>query len=216
MDPILSNAQRQPAYVPCVLVRMELRSGVVRLTDGGFAIHRGELYLAAQGGIGSLDTIGQLTEGGSGTTTRSEITINAESDVAVAALADPLNQTGLIQWWEGVIDPNTGLLIGEPLLKFQGQYDKARFTVSESSWSVVIECGTETELQLIPNSDWRANDAMHRKIWGELGHANVSRLTDDDYWRTEAPAGAITSGRPGGGGGGGGGQSEFSNNIHQF
>jgi|GEM_PF-576288 len=205
MDPVLSNAQRQPAYVPCVLVRMELRSGVVRLTDGGFAVYGGELYLAAHPGIGSLDTIGQLTEGGSGTTTRSELMINAESDVAVAALADPLNQTGLVQWWEGSIDPATGLLIGQPLLKFQGQYDKARFSVDESSWSVVIECGTESELQLIPNTDWRANDAMHRKIWGELGHANVSRLTDADYWRTEAPSGAIGSSRPAPVGGGGGG-----------
>ncbi len=205
MDQVLSNAQRQSVFTTCTLVRIELVSGVVRLTDGGFAIFGGELYLSAQDGIGALDSIGELTEGGSGTTTRAEITINAESDSAVAALADPLNQTGRVQWWEGAIDRETGLLIGEPLLKFQGQYDKARFTVDESSWSVMVECGTETELQLIPNSDWRANDAVHRRIWGELGQANVSRLTDPDYWRTEAPAGAISSGRPGGGRGGGGG-----------
>lgn len=191
MDPLLEASQRLPAYVPCVLVRMELQSGVVRLTDGGFAVYANEIYLGRQPGYGSLDTVGSLTEGGSGTTTRIELTINAETPAAMEDIANPLNQGGVVQWWEGSIDPATGALIGQPLRKFQGQFDYGRFTVGESSWSVVIECGTEGELQLIPNTDWRANDATHRRIWGELGHANVSRLTDDDYWRTEQPSGAI-------------------------
>lgn len=200
LDPALEAELRQPVHVPCVLVRLVLKSGTVRLTDGGFVVYAGEVYLGAHAGIGSLDTIGQLTEGGSGTTTRVELTINAESREAVQLLADPLNQTGLVQWWEGAIHAPSGQLIGQPKLKFQGQFDKARFTVDESSWEVVIECGTEGELQLIANTDWRANDATHRRIWNELGHANVSRLTDDDYWRTEQPPGAISTVTVGGGG----------------
>jgi len=193
MDPLLEAAQRQAAFVPCVLIRMEMEAGLLLLTDGGFCVYAGELYLSSQSGWGSLDTVGSLTEGGSGTTTRIELTLNAESAGAMENMANPLNQGGLVQWWEGAIDPATGALIGQPLLKFQGFFDFGRFTVDETSWSVVIECGTEGELQLIPNTDWRANDATHRRIWGELGHANVSRLTDDDYWRTEAPAGAIST-----------------------
>lgn len=205
MDPILEAAQRQRAYLTCTLLRMELKSGVVRLTDGGFAVYAGEIYLSQQPGIGSLDVIGALTEGGSGATTRVEMTLNAQDATAMEAIANPLNQGGLVQWWEGAMDPSTGALIGQPLLKFQGFFDFGRFSVDETSWSVSIECGTEGELQLIPNTDWRANDQLHRRIWGELGHANVSRLTDDDYWRTEAPAGAITTvtNPPIGGGGGG-------------
>lgn len=198
MDPLLEAAQRQAAYVPCILIRMEMKAGLLLLTDGGFVVYAGELYLGSQTGWGSLDTVGSLTEGGSGTTTRIELTLNAESTGAMQNMADPLNQGGLVQWWEGAIDPATGALIGQPILKFQGQFDFGRFTVDETSWSVVIECGTEGELQLIPNTDWRANDATHRRIWGELGHANVSRLTDDDYWRTEAPAGAISTVNNGG------------------
>lgn len=204
MDTALKAALHQPAPTVCTLVRIELQSGVVRLKDGGFAVYAGELYLGKQDGIGALASVGTITEGGSGTTTRVEVAINADSQQAVEDIANPLNQGGLVQWWEGAADPVTGALIGQPLLKFQGQFDFGSWSVDDTGWSITIECGTEGELQLIPNTDWRANDATHRRIWNELGHSNVSRLTDEDYWRTEAPAGAITSGVSGGGLGGGG------------
>ena len=194
MDPVYKAALQQPAPTVCTLIRMELKSGVVCLKDGGFAVYAGELYLGKQDGIGALESVGAMTEGGSGTTTRVSITINADSQQAVEDIASPLNQGGLVQWWEGAADPASGALVGQPLLKFQGQFDFGVWSVDESGWSIEVECGTEGELQLIPNTDWRANDATHRRIWGELGHANVSRLTDDDYWRTEAPKGAIQSG----------------------
>ena len=177
LDPTLEAGLRQPIHVPCVLVKIVLQSGAVRLTDGGFVLYAGELYLGNQVGIGSLDTIGQLTEGGSGTTTRCEITINAESTAAVELLANPLNQTGLVQWWEGAIAAPTGQLIGQPKLKFQGQFDKARFTVSESSWEVVVECGTEGELQLISNTDWRAEAPGGAISTGSSGRDPMPTLT---------------------------------------
>lgn len=200
MDVALEAQLRQAVYTPCVLVRIELAGTVICLTDGGFVVYAGEVYVEEQPGIGSLDTVGSLTEGGSGTTTRVEITLNATDDVAVAALCSPANQTCAVQWWEGAINPATGALVGTPELKFTGQFDTARFTVDESGWSVVIECGTEAELQLIPNTDWRMNSRCHQRAWpGERGFENVTWVTKPKYWRRSAPASGIQS--VGGGGG---------------
>jgi len=207
MDPVLEAGFRQPAVVKVTLVRIELQSGVLRLTDGGFVLFNSEVYVAAQSPYGVLDSIGQITEGGSGTTTRVEISLKPESDVAVSDLANPLNQGGLVQWWEGVINPAAGGLIGEPKLKFQGSYDKGRFTVDEQGWTLTIECGSEAELQLLANSDWRLNNSTHQRAWpGELGLRHVTNLPRQIFWRTEAPRGAISypTGTGGGTGGGGG------------
>lgn len=193
MDPTLEAGFRQPGVIKVTLVRIEFVSGTLRLTDGGPALFNSEVYLPEQAPFGVLDSIGQITEGGSGTTTRVEINLKPESDDAVAAMTNPLNQGGLVQWWEGVINPATGALIGEPKLKFQGSYDKGRFAVDESGWTLSIECGSEAELQLLANSDWRLNNSTHQRAWpGELGLRHVTNLPKQIYWRTEAPRGAVT------------------------
>jgi hypothetical protein len=205
MDATLESVLRQPGATLCTLVRIELQSGVLRLTDGGFAVYNTELYLGAQPGFGALKQVGQLSEGGVGAMTRVDIVINGESQTAVAALCDPLNQTGLVQWWEGAMHRPTGALWGTPELKFQGQYDIGRFVVNEEGWTVTLECGTEGERQMMANSDWRLNPTTHEDIWpGETGLRNVTWLDREIYWRKKAPKGAITTVVGGGGGTGGG------------
>lgn len=213
MDLALENAFRQPAPTKASLVRIEFKTGVMRLTDGGFALHNGELYQSVQSPFGVLDGIGQITEGGSGATTRVEISLKPESDLAVADMTNPLNQGALVQWWEGVIDPATGGLIGSPLLKFQGAYDKGRFSVDDQGWTLTIECGTEAELQLVQNSDWLLNNSTHQRAWpGELGLRHVTNLPKQIYWRTEAPRGAISYPTGSGTGTGGAGSGDSRNN----
>lgn len=199
MDPTLEAGFRQPGVIKVTLVRIEFVSGTLRLTDGGPALFNSEVYLPEQAPFGVLDSIGQITEGGSGTTTRVEINLKPESDAAVAAMTNPLNQGGLVQWWEGVINPATGALIGEPKLKFQGSYDKGRVAFDESGWTLSIECGSEAELQLLANSDWRLNNSTHQRAWpGELGLRHVTNLPKQIYWRMEAPRGAVTAPQPSG------------------
>lgn len=201
MDSVLEAALRQPSPVKVTLVKIVFASGTMRLCDGGFVQHAGELYLSSQSPFGVLDQVGEATEGGSGTTTRLEISLNPESPEAVAAMAHPSNQGGLVQWWEGAVNESTGLLIGEPKLKFEGFYDKARFSVGKS-WSLTVECITESARQLIPNTDWRLNNSTQQRAWsGDMGCANVTNLDREEYWRTEAKTGAIVTGGGSGSGG---------------
>ena len=192
MDSALVAGLQAAAPIKCTLVRIALEAGAVCLTDGGFvAFDAGagaELYLGEHPDIGSLDSVSSISDGAEATTTRVEVVILPRDDVAAATLGAPANQGARVQWWEGVVDPASGGLVGEPLLKFDGEIDKPRLSVGDS-WALTLECGTQAERQLEPNADWRLNHAFHSRVWpGETGLINVTNSVRKIYWRQQAPS----------------------------
>lgn len=191
MDVSLVAAFQQPAPIKCTLVRFDMPGGAICLTDGGFAVHDAgegegpETYFGRHPVYGVLSSVGSIKDGADAQTTRIDIVILPASDVATAALGNPSTQGVRVQWWEGVIDPVTGGLMGQPELKFDGEIDKPRLQVGES-WSLTLECGTQAERQLEPNADWRLNNSFHQKIWGtgELGLQFVDGVTRKKEWRS--------------------------------
>jgi len=189
MDATQVIALQQPSPIKATFLRVDLPGGPLCLTDGGFSVHDAgegqgpETYIDEHPLYGVLDSVPSIKDGAEAETTRLDIVILPGTDTGAAALASPSIQGVRVQWWEGVIDWNTGGLLGQPLLKFDGELDRARLTVGES-WSLVLECGTQAERQLEPNEDWRLNDAFHRLCWpGEMGLANVTNVTVKDEWR---------------------------------
>ncbi|MNV24825.1 hypothetical protein D3C71_1159010 [compost metagenome] len=190
MDASLVAALQQPAPIKCTLVRFDMPGGAICLTDGGFAVHDAgegegpETYFGRHPVYGVLSSVGSIKDGADAQTTRIDIVILPASDVATAALGNPSTQGVRVQWWEGVIDPATGGLMGQPELKFDGEIDKPRLQVGES-WSLTLECGTQAERQLEPNADWRLNHAFHSRIWpGELGLQYVDGVARKNEWRS--------------------------------
>lgn len=191
MDASLVAAFQQPAPIKCTLVRFDMPGGAICLTDGGFAVHDAgegegpETYFGRHPVYGVLSSVGSIKDGADAQTTRIDIVILPASDVATAALGNPSTQGVRVQWWEGVIDPVTGGLMGQPELKFDGEIDKPRLQVGEG-WSLTLECGTQAERQLEPNADWRLNNSFHQKIWGtgELGLQFVDGVTRKKEWRS--------------------------------
>jgi hypothetical protein len=189
MDAALVAALQGPAPIKATLVRFDLPGGALCLTDGGFVDfdagegEGAELYLSRDPVYGVLGGAPTISDGADAQTTRLDIVILPASDTAAAALASPTLQGVRVQWWEGVMDDATGQLIGEPELKFDGEFDKARFSVGDS-WSMTLECGTQAERQLEPNADWRLNHAFHSLIWpGEKGLIFVDGVTRKKEWR---------------------------------
>lgn len=191
MDTSLVVAYQQPAPIKCTLVRFDMPGGAICLTDGGFAVHDAgegegpETYFGRHPVYGVLSSVGSIKDGADAQTTRIDIVILPASDVATASLGNPSTQGVRVQWWEGVIDPVTGGLMGQPELKLDGEIDKPRLQVGES-WSLTLECGTQAERQLEPNADWRLNNSFHQKIWGtgELGLQYVDGVTRKKEWRS--------------------------------
>lgn len=189
MDAGLEAGYRLVSPVTASLVRIDLPGGPLCLTDGGFAVFDAgegegpETYFARHQTYGTLGSLPSVKDGADAKTTRVEVEVLPPSDIAVAALASPSLQGVRVQWWEAIIDRGTGGLIGEPLLKFDGELDKPRFRVGDS-WALTLECGTQAERMLEPNADWRLNNAFHQRIWpAELGLIHVDGVTRKVEWR---------------------------------
>lgn len=187
MDPVLEGGYGGIAPVVAVLVRLDLPDDIICLTDGGFANYDGFTYLGEHPDYGVLSKVSEISDGAEVTTTRVNITILPSSDIAVADLGSPFAQGSRVRWWEAVVDPSTGLLIGEPELKFDGELDKPSFSVG-ASWEMMLECGTQAERQVEANADWRLNHAFHTTIWpGETGLEFVTSVTRKLEWRERPP-----------------------------
>lgn len=187
MDSVLVAGFQQPAPFKATLVRINLPSGAVCLTDGGQVDYAGETYHGRHPNHGVLSSVGTISDGAESETTRVEITILPDDGASAAEFGSPNSQGVRVQWWEAVIDPTTGGLIGVPLLKFDGEIDLPRLSVGDS-WSITLECGTQAERQLEDNADWRLNHALQSKIWpGDLGLVNVTNVTVKTEWRSRPP-----------------------------
>lgn len=190
MEAVHNAALQQASPIKATLVRFDLPGSPLCLTDGGFVVFDAgdgngpETYIDQHPTYGVLDSVPSIKDGADSETVRLDIVILPATGTGAAALASPSIQGVRFQWWEAAVDWNTGLLLGQPLLKFDGELDRARLTVGET-WSLAIECGTQAERQLEPNEDWRLNDSFHRLCWpGELGLSNVTNITVKDEWRS--------------------------------
>lgn len=195
MDPLLEAALRQGSWTRAILVRLDLPDGVACFTDGGVVAFDcgdgdgAEIYWSNHPTWGLLN--GVPTGMGSSTggqNTRVDIGFLPKDAETTAALTDPLNQGVRVRVWRGAVNRTTGALIGAPSLRFDGELDTPSMTVGENGRVVTWECGTEADLQLEDNSDWRLNHALQSKIWpGDDGLANVVNVvnaTRNMEWRT--------------------------------
>lgn len=190
MDAALVAALQAPAPTKCTLVRFDLPGGALCLTDGGFVTfdagegEGAEGYVARDLIYGTIDQMPSMQDGADSKSPRLDIVILPPTDTALATLSSLAIQGTRVQWWEGAIDRATGLLIGEPELKFDGEFDRARLSVGDK-WALTLECGTQAERQIESNADWRLNNSLHSLIWpGERGMEFVDGVTKKKEWRS--------------------------------
>lgn len=192
MDLLLEAEARKPGWTRCVLVRVDLPDGPACWTDGGFAAFDAgdgaQNFYSDHPLYGSLDNVPSgMGSNSGGQNTRVDLTFLPRDDDAMAVLASPLNQGSRVRVWYGAVGRTDGLLVGAPLLRFDGVLDTPQAQIG-ASWSLTWECGTEADLQLEPNADWRLNHALQAKIWlNDNGLANVTNVvnaTRNMEWRT--------------------------------
>lgn len=190
------------------LFRLTTSDFTLRLTTGGFLVWGSELFVQRDPTYGTLGDLPLFEDGVDNQTTRADFTLYPANHAALATLADRKHQGALIEVFDAAVDPNTGLMMGEPDPLFRGEYDFARYVIG-SNEELIIECGTEEARLNEPNEDRRLSDPHHREVWpGELGMSHVTGLGRTIYWRAEQP-GSSGGGMRGGGGyvSGGGAQA---------
>lgn len=186
------------------LFRLTTADFTLRLTTGGFLFWGSELFIQRDRTYGTLGDLPLFEDGIDSQTTRADFTLFPASHAALAALADRKHQRSLVEVFDACVDPDTGLMVGEPDPLFRGEYDFARYTIG-STEELIIECGTEEARLNEPNEDRRLSDPHHRDIWpGELGMSHVTGVGRKIYWRADQPGGGAISGGGGYISGGGG------------
>lgn len=189
MDAALAAAYGARVWTRALLVRLDLPDETYCLTDGGYAYYDGNYYLGAEPTLGLFVGLSGLTSGMGSQTTRVDIRIAPKSNSAASILGSPSTQGSRVRVWRSAIDRSTGLLIGEPVLRFDGEIDQPRFAVGPNDRTLTIACGTQSARQLEENADWRANHSFHTTRWtGENGMvrvAGITKITQDlGTWRT--------------------------------
>lgn len=187
MDAAHEAAARQRVWIRAILVRLDLPGQTYFLTDGGFVIWGGDTYYGRHPTLGIFSSVSGLTSGIANQTTRVDIRVLPKSIAALSILNGATIQGCRVRVWRGAIDFQTGLIIGEPTLRFDGTIDLPRLQIG-MEWGCTLECGTQAARQLEPNADWRQNHAFHVLRWSdEMGLIKVSgvvKAVRSTEWRT--------------------------------
>jgi hypothetical protein len=191
MDALLIAERRKAVSVRCILVRIAAPTGAICWTDGGIARFDAgagvETYWGEHPTLGLLSSISGVANGSGDQNTRPSLTLLPKDEAAASVLGSPLIQGSVVTIWSGAIDRASGLLVGAPKLEFSGKIDQPAVSAG-AQLSMTIQLITDAALQKESNSDFRQNDAAHRRIWpGENGYQNVSnsaQATRTMEWRT--------------------------------
>lgn len=182
MDTALLAGLTATSPLVVILTEVRLPDQTVYWTDGGFVVWGGQTYTARHDVYGVVDSIEEIEDGSDNEATRCAITILPPDGTGMVQLANPTTQGSFVSVHLGAVDRETGLLIGEPDLLFQGELDFGRLGVG-SNWSLVLECGTEEARCLEPNADQRLSDPYHKAIWpGERGFEHVTDTKRKIHW----------------------------------
>lgn len=198
------------------LLRLDLPSGAVYLSDGGVTVFGGNTYSASHPVLGSFSQIGEVTEGFGPELPEQEIIFAPPSNAALAPLQAGAFARSAMRLWLAEYDTATGAVVGTPDLRFAGRMDKVRQQFGLRQLSIVVAFVPETEVLLFSDDGNGLSASFHKQIYpGETGHDQATGLVRTVTWGVEsaAPRGSVGGGGGGspGGGGGGFGSDIFEN-----
>lgn len=198
VDPILTSALGQPITGMFVGLKLDLTSTVlgrtVCLLDGaGRIVHGTDVYTGIDDAFGTIDSVEEISDGSGESAPELVISLFPNSASTTATIANPAMQNCLAKVITGSFDLTTGLVIGEPEIKFLGQIDVPTLTLSQGVRRVEISIVSVFE-RLFENDDAvRASDGYHQSVWpGELGFEYMTGTDKNLYWGAKPPSGATS------------------------
>lgn len=201
MDSASLAARSRAAVWLVQLIKWEAVGFTALWSTGGFLIWGAETYLDRHPTYGVLGDLPTFEDAVDSQTSRCNLSIFPPTFEALAEVSNRRHQRTKVTIWDASVDPETGLLIGQPDWLFGGHVDFPRI-VNGEQWEVILECATEEALLNEPNSQRRLSHSHHSDIWpGEQGLIHVTGLGRKIYWRSAG--GPSSAGGYGGGGGGG-------------
>ena len=185
------------------LLRLDLPSGSVFLSDGGVTTWDGNTFSASHPVLGGFSQISEVTEGFGPELPEQEIVFSPPSNAALDPLQTGAFQRSPMRVWLAEFNPATGAVVGEPNLRFAGRMDRVRQQFGMRQLSIVVSGVPETEALLFSDDGNGLSAEFHKAVYpGETGHDQATGLVVTVTWGVESVRGA--GGFSGGGGFGGG------------
>lgn len=208
MDPLLKASWAGSISKQFTAVEILLPDASLRLVDGGFVVFDvdgiPQTFTSRDVTFGTLGAVDTISDGVEEAAISAAVTLSPPTDGALAKLAAPGAQGSQVRIWQGAVDPATGLSIGAPERLFIGSLDVPNLKLDQRSRLVILQCGSDDELQLEPSAQQKLSHSFHSSVWpGELGLIHIPRVADKVWWRLDEPQQSVSRGGGGNGGGGG-------------
>ena len=101
-------------------------------------------------------------------------------------------QNSPVSIWLGVVDPASGLVVGEPLLVFAGTADVPMLTVDNNQYTLELEISSVFEAFFLTDDGVALSDTFHQMLWpGETGLADATGVLRMIYWG-QSPTSGVT------------------------
>ena len=192
------------------LLRLDLPSGSVFLSDGGVTQWEGNTYRPEDDTIGGIGQLGSITEGMGSEMPELEIVFAPPSNAALTPLQAGAFQRVPVRLWLAEFNPSTGAVVGTPDLRFAGKMDRVRQQFGLRQLSIVASCVPELEALFFSDDGNGLSAEFHKSIYpGETGHDQATGLVIPVSWGVEN--GNRGSGTSGGGRGSAGAFGEGFN-----
>jgi hypothetical protein len=169
------------------LIKIEFPANELRLCDGGFIDWGADRYTSNSATFGTIAALEAVTEGIGEEVPVFELTLLPPGDTPTSTLAAPGYQAARARFWLAEYDMETGLLVGDPDLQFDGQVDSIALTFGRGVRTMTVSIVSNTARLLERNIGNSLNSAFHKSIWpGETGHDNADGLGRQIAWGVEA------------------------------
>jgi len=106
-----------------------------------------------------------------------------------AAATDDM-QGNRLRFWIGALNPDSGAVIGEPILLFDGDIDVPMLVAAQAGLRVDFDCVSGMEKFFENDEGLRLSPASHKRVWpGEAGLDFVTGVKDTVFWGQTTPSG---------------------------
>lgn len=170
------------------LMEMQLRDGrTIRLCDGGFVTVGGHTYRSSDDTFGVIGSMEAFSEGVGDSVPAFKLTFLPASTAAASDISAPGMQGSITRFWIVEVDADTGLVIGEPDLMFDGQIDQTVLRIGKGKRELDIDFVSTAERLFSINEGNSLNPRFHKVVNpGELGEDNATGLGVSVAWGVEA------------------------------
>lgn len=185
------------------LLRLDLPSGAVFLSDGGVTVWDGNTYAASHPVLGGFSQISELTEGFGPELPEQEIIFVPPSNAALGPLQTGAFRRSPLRLWLAEYNPATGAVVGTPELRFAGRMDRVRQEFGLQKLSIIVSAVPELEVLLFSDEGNGLSAEFHKAVYpGETGHDQATGLVTTVSWGVKSAPGGVSFGGGGGRGGG--------------